>query len=207
MVSVYKKILGHPFVYERIRPRVVGGIDYTAFYELLDRESRTAIVDVGCGTGDALRYLDGCESYLGVDTDPVAIEVAKKRAANRPGFRFECRTLEAKDIHALAPTAVVLTGVIHHLSNEDAESVLAMAAASPRLRLVATLDIVFIPGRFYNNLLAMMDRGRFCRVPDAYADLARRAGFDVARAFTMPSAPGNEKVYYHGMVLEKRRGS
>ena len=38
----YQKLLGHPFVYDRLRPWVVGGIDMTAFYESL--ESKTDVV-------------------------------------------------------------------------------------------------------------------------------------------------------------------
>ena len=62
-------------------------------------------------------------------------------------------------------------GVLHHLSNEEAVRVLQLAKASPRLQRVVTQDIVFIPGALYNNVMAMMDRGRFCRSPDAYAAL------------------------------------
>ena len=50
----YQKLLGHPFVYDRLRPWIVGGIDMTAFYESLESETTDVVVDVGCGTGDAL---------------------------------------------------------------------------------------------------------------------------------------------------------
>jgi SAM-dependent methyltransferase len=201
MLGLYRKLLGHPFVYDRVRPAVVGGIDMAPLYAELAGEPSQAVLDVGCGTGDALRHLRGFESYLGVDTDPVAIDAAKARWGGESGVRFEARMLRADDITTLAPTGVVLSGVLHHLTNDEAVDVLRMVAASPRLRRVVTSDIVFLPGKLFNNVLAMMDRGRYCRDPDAYAGLARRAGLVVERAFVIDSAPGNERVQYFIMAL------
>src|SRR5688572_1201057 len=166
MRSLYQKILGHPFVYEQIRPRVVGGIDMRGLYEMLGADGSKVVLDVGCGTGDALRYLDGFEEYVGIDNDPVAIEAASKRFGSKKGVRFECRTLRESDVAELAPTGVVLSGLLHHLSDSDAESLLRMVATSPRLARIVTSDIVYLPGKHFNNLLARLDRGKFCRGED-----------------------------------------
>lgn len=201
MLGLYRKILGHPFVYEEVRPRVVGGIDMRPLYELLPEAARSSVLDVGCGMGDALKYLDRFESYLGVDTDAIAIEAANKRWGHLPNVRFEARTLRAEDIVDLAPTGVVLSGVLHHLTNAEAEGVLRLAAGSPRLVRIITSDIVFLPGKLFNNVMAMMDRGRFCRDPDAYASLARQAGLTVQQGLTIASSPTSDRVRYHLMAL------
>jgi len=209
MIGLYKKLLGHPFVYDQVRPRVVGGIDMKPLYALLagtTGEGQRRVLDVGCGTGDALRHLGEVESYLGIDTDPIAIEAARARHAGRANVRFECRLLTAADVIDHEPTGVVLAGVLHHLTNEEGEGVLRLALGSPSLVRVVTSDIVFLPGKLFNNVLAMMDRGRHCRDPDAYASIARRAGLDVERGFIMPSAPGNERVQYHVMSLTPQGG-
>lgn len=206
MLGLYRRILGHPFVYDQVRPRVVGGIDMRPLYELLPEEARRSVLDVGCGTGDALKYLDRFESYLGVDTDEIAIEAAKKRWGDRPNVRFEARTLRAGDIADLAPTGVVLSGVLHHLTNAEAEGVFRLAAASPRLMRIVTSDIVFLPGKLFNNVMAMMDRGRLCRDPDAYAGLARRAGLVVEQGLTIASSPTSDRVHYHLMALSPENG-
>jgi len=201
MFGLYQKILGHPFVYEQVRPRVVGGIDMRPLYELLPAQARRVVLDVGCGTGDALRYLDDFEQYLGLDTDPVAIAAARRRFGSRPNVRFEERTLRAEDVADLEPTAVVLSGVLHHLTNAEAEAVLRLAAGSSRLVRIVTNDILFVPGKLFNNVMAMMDRGRYCRDPDAYASLARRAGLEVASAQTVLSSPRSGRVQYYMMAL------
>jgi len=134
----------------------------------------------------------------------VAIEAARARYGDRPNVRFECRHLHARDVVDLAPTGVVLSGVLHHLTNAEAEGMLNLALGSPRLARVVTSDIVFLPGKFFNNVLAMMDRGRYCRDPDAYVALARRAGLEVERAMIVASSPGNDRVQYHLMALAPR---
>ena len=206
MTGLYRKILGHPFVYDQVRPRVVGGIDMRPLYDLLAGEARRVVLDVGCGTGDALKHLTDLDGYLGIDTDPIAIDAARARYGGRSNVRFECRYLQASDVVDLAPTGVVLAGVLHHLTNEEAEGVLRLAAGSPRLVRIVTSDIVFLPGKLFNNVLAMMDRGRHCRDPDAYAAIARRAGLEVLHGQTTPSSAGNDRVQYHLMALAPKAG-
>jgi SAM-dependent methyltransferase len=203
--QLYRKILGHPFVYDQIRPRVVGGIDMRPLYEMLGPEGRRVVLDVGCGTGDALKYLDGFERYLGVDNDPVAIDAASARFAGRTGVRFVCRTLRAEDVVELAPTGVVLSGLLHHLADAYAEAVLRLAARSPRLARIVTSDIVFLPGKHFNNLLARLDRGRQCRVPDGYAAVAGRAGLVVEKRAIVASSPANDRIQYFLMSLVQAR--
>ena len=207
MTGLYRKLLGHPFVYDQVRPRVVGGIDMRPLYDLLEGEARKVVLDVGCGTGDALKHLTDLDGYLGIDTDPIAIDAARARYGNRPNVRFECRHLHASDVVDLAPTGVVLAGVLHHLTNEEGEGVLRLAAGSPRLVRIVTSDIVFLPGMLFNNVLAMMDRGRHCRHPDAYAAIARRAGLEVLHGESTPSSPGNARVQYHLMALAPKTGA
>jgi SAM-dependent methyltransferase len=203
MRSLYQKILGHPFVYEQIRPRVVGGIDMRGLYEMLGPEGSKVVLDVGCGTGDALNYLDDFEQYFGVDNDPVAIEAATKKFGSRKGVKFECRTLRASDVAELSPTGVVLSGLLHHLTDEEGEGLLRMVAASPRLARIVTSDIVYLPGKHFNNLLARLDRGKYCRAPDGYTTIARRAGLAVEQEHVVASAPGSERVQYFLMALAR----
>ena len=56
-MSLYSRIVGHPFVYNRIRPIIVGGIDVSGAYELLKMDAGSTVLDIGCGTGAALDYL------------------------------------------------------------------------------------------------------------------------------------------------------
>jgi SAM-dependent methyltransferase len=197
--KIYQRILGHPFVYNHIRPLLVGGQDFSNFYGKLADERR--ILDVGCGTGDALRYLNDFESYVGFDTDPVAIRFARQANGHRPGVRFECRRFDRRDAAELAPTAVILAGVLHHLADADARELLETLLVSAPLRRVITIDLVHVRGMPYNSLLAYLDRGRHTRTAAGYEALVRTAGLRIEKCEFMPPNSRNKHVLYFGMTL------
>jgi SAM-dependent methyltransferase len=196
--SLHQRVLGHPFVYNHVRPLVAGGNDRSDFYSHV--EDPTVVLDIGCGTGDALRYLNGFESYVGIDTDPVAIRYSQQKYGSRPGVRFECKLVDADDVRRLAPTVGILSGVLHHLDDEQAVGLLRTLAASPRLKQILTLDVVYVH-RWFNDLLARLDRGRFARTEEGYLALARRASLRVADRRFLPVAPNNDRVVYYMMTL------
>lgn len=202
-MSLYRRIVGHPIVYEYVRPLVVGGIDMSPAYRRLDPGPEAAIVDIGCGTGDALKHLDTFASYLGFDTDPNAIEYARARYASRPHVRFECRPCTTEDLVQLSPTHVSMIGLLHHLPDDVAVDLLASLKASPSLVRAVTLDIVYLEGHFYNNLLASLDRGKHCRTELAYVELAQRAGLSVRDTVLVKSHPTRGLVDYFIMELDR----
>src|SRR5678815_1010645 len=111
-------------------------------YEMLDPGARRVVLDVGCGTGDALRYLNDFDRYFGIDTDPIAIRAAERKHGSRPNVRFECRMLEPNDLQSAQPTGVVLSGVLHHLSDSQAVDLMSLIADSPKLVRVVTSDMM-----------------------------------------------------------------
>jgi SAM-dependent methyltransferase len=200
-VSFYQRLLGHPFVYNRVRPLAVGGIDMSPFYRRIGSTDDAVVLDVGCGTGDALRYLRKFDRYLGIDTDPIAIKFAEQEFGARARVGFECRQCEEADVTRLEPTEVLLCGVLHHMPDEAAKGLLRLAAASPRLRCIATSDIVFLPGEPLSNLFARLDRGRFCRRVDDYVALAEAAGLRVKESEIVRCHPRTGLAKYWMMTL------
>ncbi len=200
-MSLFDRFLGHPFVFEHVRPLAVGGVDMSHAYRRLGLGPDSVVVDIGCGTGDALKHIDSFHSYLGIDTDPRAIAFAQERWKTRPNARFECRLCTPADLRDVAPTHVALIGLLHHLTDSEALELLGLLHQSPRLVRAVTLDIVYLPGRPYNNLLARLDRGRYCRTPDAYAALALAAGLRVADRYVERSHPTRGLVQYYVLEL------
>lgn len=202
-MQLHQKILGIPFVYNTVRPFVVGGIDMGPVYGRLALEPSDTVLDIGCGTGDALNYLAQFEKYLGVDTDPVAIESARTRYASRANATFECKIVGERDVAELAPTVVTLAGLLHHLDDATAISVLKLAASSPRIRRVVTQDIVYLPGaeHWVSNAFAALDRGRFCRRPQGYRDLIARAGLKLVSDDLIWSNPERHRAKYFVTTL------
>jgi len=202
-MSIYKRILAHPFVFNRIRPLFVGGIDWTPLYEALDAVPGSVILDVGCGTGIAHQYLRGFREYHGFDTDPVAINYARQKT---PGLNinYQCRLVTEEDIRRIRPTHVLLSGLLHHLSDEEALKLLGMCAAAPSIDRIATADVVYISGQHVSNLLAFLDRGRFVRRTEGFIALAKAANLDIVREQIVRSHPSNGRALYLIMSLALR---
>jgi SAM-dependent methyltransferase len=80
--------------------------------------SGRTVLDIGCGFGDYLDYLDESalpfREYLGLDINPHLIGVAEKRHAGRSNARFEVRNLLGED---MVQTPVADVGVMLGLLN------------------------------------------------------------------------------------------
>lgn len=202
-MKLVERVLGHPWVYEHVRPLAVGGIDMSGAYDVLDCDADAVVLDVGCGTGDALRHITRYADYLGLDTDDVALEHARTRHAGRPNTRFEQRICDASDFSARPVSHVSMIGLLHHLSDVEAITLLRLLAECPTLVRAVSLDIVYLEGRFYNNLLAYFDRGRFCRDAAGYARLAREAGLSVRSEQIVRSHPTRGLVDYFVQELTR----
>ncbi len=202
-MSFYQRILGHPYVFNRIRPLFVGGIDWKPLYEALDAGPDSVVLDVGCGTGIAHEYLRAFREYYGFDTDPVAIDVARQNTAGS-NIKYECRLLTEDDIRDIRPTHVLLSGLLHHLSDADALKLLRMCGSVPSINRIASADTVYIPGRYVSNFLALLDRGRFVRSPEGFVAIVEKAGLQIVRQQIVRSHPTRGRALYLILTLSPR---
>ena len=202
-MSLYQRILGHPFVFNRIRPVFVGGIDWKPLYEALDAGPDSVVLDVGCGTGIAHKYLSGFREYYGFDTDPVAIKRAQQSTSG-PNIHYQCRDTTEDDMRIIRPTHVLLSGLLHHLSDADVLKLLRMCGSTPSVERIATADTVYLPGEHVSNVLAFFDRGRFVRTPEGFVALVEEANVEVVRQQIIRSHPTNGWALYLIMTLAPR---
>ncbi|MEO8177425.1 MAG: methyltransferase domain-containing protein [Deltaproteobacteria bacterium] len=200
-MKLVERILGHPWIFDCIRPIAVGGIDMSSAYRRLGSDEHAVLLDVGCGTGDALRHVGRFASYLGLDTDHVALGHARARHAARAHVEFACRTCRADDFTERPVSHVSMVGLLHHLSDSEAIELLGMLRACPTLVRAVSLDIAYLDDRWYNNLLARFDRGRHCRTAEGYAELVRRAGLRVQSQSIVRSHPTRGLVDYFIMEI------
>jgi SAM-dependent methyltransferase len=207
-MSFYQRVLGIPFVYTRIRPLVVGGVDMTRSYRNLEVTANDVILDVGCGPGEALKYLWEFRALHGFDTDPAAVAVAQKLAAGRADVHFQARRLSESDLDAIKPTRVMMNGLLHHLDDREAVDLLRMCARCPSVRRIATQDVVFLPGQWLSNFYAHLDRGKHVRDVAGFRDLVSQANLVIARKEIVRSHPTRGRALYLLMALDPadRRG-
>jgi len=197
------RILGHPLVYNHVRPALLGGLDLSGLYERAAVGSDEVILDIGCGTGDALRYVRDYREYFGLDTDPIAIQAAAERHKDRANARFEARECTQADVLELAPTVVIMAVLLHHYPDDLGVTLFQMAARSPRLRRIVTLDIVYLRGfqHALSNTLARFDRGKYCREPDGYRRLVERAGLTLSAETLLWNHPKRHVARYFVMTV------
>jgi SAM-dependent methyltransferase len=202
---LYRGLLARPFVYDRLRPWAIGGLDMSPVYESLGVRADDVVVDVGCGTGDALRYLPSFRAYHGFDLDEAAIAVARGRAAGRPTVSFEARALTEADLASARPSLVVLAGLLHHLDDAQAIELLTLLAQTPSIRRIVTQDVVHLPGERLSNLFARLDRGRFVRDERGYGELVGQAGLQLEGARIARSHPQSGRALYLVLTLAPPR--
>jgi SAM-dependent methyltransferase len=201
-MNPYQRLLGTPFVYNQVRPLVVGGIDMSPFYDRVEATPDDVVLDVGCGTGDALKYLKTFSRYEGLDTDEVAINFARKSYGERERVSFKCQLCTGADVIAIAPSRVLLCGLLHHISNEQVLELFAALKASRQLHRIVTSDIVYLQRNTVSNFLASLDRGKFCRHREEYEALVAQAGLRLVESDIVRSHPTRGLAKYIMMTIE-----
>lgn len=128
------------------------------------------ILDIGCGTGEMAQHLVGMD-YVGIDAHAPYIREAR---ASHGSAHFECTRVEDYQFDAGSFDLAIACGVLHHLDDSAAATLLrtAHACLRPGGRLV-TLDGCFAPHQsVVAYCLLSMDRGHHIRRPENYLQLA-----------------------------------
>jgi SAM-dependent methyltransferase len=135
------------------------------------------VLDIGCGPGELVPFLQGLE-YVGLDQSAEYIAAARQ---HYPEARFVCERIGDHVVRGETFDLALAIGVLHHLDDDDALTLLRVARASLRRggRLV-TLDGCHVPGQHrVSRWLLSHDRGRHVRARDEYARLMRQVFADV----------------------------
>lgn len=128
-----------------------------------------SVLDLGCGCGGFCLAVPG--SYLGIDHDPDYIRFARWRWGS-PRRRFETLSLEDLPRDARFDGAV-MASVLHHLSDDQAASVLGHLSRIVRRRLVV-LDLDPEESRGIQSFLLDHDRGEHVRPAAAQRKILER---------------------------------
>jgi len=182
------RFLATPWVYDTLRPLVVGGLDLGVLARFCDTQPSDRIFDLGCGTARLVGHLQ-FESYLGVDLDPVALARASRLASSR--VRFLEGDAWDSEFRRLNPTCVLMIGVVHHVSDAEFRHLVErLTNGDHRSRRLVAIDVTFFEGMDVNNLLSRLDRGTHVRDIDSYERLYAECGLRVTRKQVLSTRAG-----------------
>lgn len=154
------------------------------------------VLDVGCGPADLLALLPPSVRYTGIE--PHAPYLAGARRRHGPGA-----DLRGQRVEELPPAErferVLLTGVLHHLADPQASSLLAACAArrTPGGALVVLEPCPRAGRGWLEQQLYAIDRGRFMRPEEELRALALAQ--DPAASFAIWE--GMMRLPYTNMVI------
>jgi SAM-dependent methyltransferase len=136
------------------------------------------VIDLGCGTGDALEQLPPSVRYIGVDISEGYVELAQKRFGARARFLVGTATtlLERGATELHGADLMVCNGLLHHLDDEEVLDVLELAATvlRPEGRFVCFEPTYLQYQQPLSRWVMGQDRGRNIRTDVEWSELVRR---------------------------------
>lgn len=160
------------FVYEGIRKAFFFGLRVKPILKALDLKEGERLLDAGCGYGFFAQYCKGTD-YTGIDFDTGRIELARKRRAEYPLEKFQIGDATKLSFPDKSFDKVICYGLLHHLSDADAENCLKELSRVSTGRIVFS-DVMYDRYHFMSNLLSSLDSGRYVRRPEQYQELVKR---------------------------------
>ncbi len=168
--SLIRYLARRPQVFDWLRFVLEGG--YVGHSKIIRRElSRESwrVLDVGCGTGIYASHFPPAE-YHGIDISPEYIAAAARKF---PHHQFSVMDATAMTFGDHTFESAFISGVLHHLNDEQAVAVLqnVCRVIRPGGKLVIWEDIPAPAWNLVGHIIHRLDLGSHIRQPDGYRKL------------------------------------
>ncbi|PPC91895.1 MAG: hypothetical protein CTY34_02165 [Methylobacter sp.] len=174
-----RHILALPWIYDTFQT-LVGAYSWrdTAIKTFVSSEipEHGKLIDIGCGTAEAVKFLPESVEYIGFDRNPAYIEKAKERYGHL-NATFFCEELSLDFTMDPASADVVLAlGLIHHLDDNEVLDLLSLAKKLLKPGgFLLTLDPLYEHQQSYlARYIISKDRGTAVRTELAYKQLVMK---------------------------------
>ncbi|OGW79368.1 MAG: hypothetical protein A3G33_03235 [Omnitrophica bacterium RIFCSPLOWO2_12_FULL_44_17] len=180
---IVNNVMGNPFLYHYMRAFLQGGIPYRSVIDSLDTNQSDLILDIGCGSSYIAQKIK-FRKYLGIDIDPKSINAAIKK--NIPNTEFLVADINTYDFSKQRFDKAILYGVLHHLNDEEAVTLLNKLSTLIG-DCVVTWDSVYL-SNFYvtNNLMCALDRGKHVRTAQEMTALIKKSNLTIVENRIVP---------------------
>ena len=172
-----RKVLELPFIYNLFQTLIGANAHRKKhFKKYFDLDSRSKILDIGCGTGALLDSLKDDVHYIGCDMEKKYIDYAKSKFGNRGDFYMERVGEKMRSDWYNYFDAINAHGLLHHLN--DSDSAILLETGHKYLKpggFMVTVDSVFHDNQsFLSKWIVSKDRGQNIRNPEQYLYLAKK---------------------------------
>jgi SAM-dependent methyltransferase len=174
------RVLGASRVYRAFQSAVGAEPFRRRLATWIDAAPGHRVLDIGCGPAEILAHLPAGIEYHGFDDSAAYLATARARHDDRGHF-WQARVESASLARLGRFDRVIAIGVLHHLDDEAAATLVRLAAAAlaPGGRFL-TYDPCWAAGQgWVARALIARDRGRDVRDAHGYARLARASFRDV----------------------------
>jgi ubiquinone/menaquinone biosynthesis C-methylase UbiE len=164
MLELLHRIAALPWVYDIIQFAFGGGIIYRKVRKILQNYANpTSIIDIGGGTGIALRHVIQPilpkSRYFCLDIDPLKLSELWQTAPAAVGIIGDAARLP---IASQQFDCVIMMAVTHHIQDEEIEGIFRECIRVLRRDgIFIFLDAVENPQRFQSRLMWSLDRGSY----------------------------------------------
>lgn len=189
--SIKEFILSFPTVYNLVQNGLISK-EADLYGRFINVPENAKVLDIGCGPAQVLERIPPSVEYHGFDLSDIYIRAAAEKYKHRNAF-FKCSQVRSETLKPeMAGTfdMVLALGVIHHIDDADALSLMRLAKAALKENgVLVTNDVCFQPRqKIIAKMLAKMDRGEYVRYVDHYNSLAEQVFCGQVRTFILDDA-------------------
>jgi SAM-dependent methyltransferase len=157
----------------------------------------SGLFPVGCSVGNIssvfCAYPD--VEFTGIDIDPQAIALAKRRFRNYPNFSFSVTSLAELARQGKQFDYVLFAAMLHHVNDEDGLQLLSDAvqctASGGQLVICEPEALKASDGGFLHFFYSRFEQGNFLRFREDLLQLVQHAGITLQSVEDRMITPGN----------------